>query len=228
MAQARGRVKHRSSGAATPLSALPSTAGRRDYTPAMELPARVRVYEVGPRDGLQNESAPSRRRPSVASSSSSSRPACARSRPPASSRRGPVPQLADADELLSVAAPRGRRGRRALSRPGRQPKGPRASRDSGRDRDGGLHRGERRVHDTQHRDDRDRVAGRLRAPPRTRRSTPAGGGAATSRPPSAARTAGGSIQPEPSRSAWRSWSSASTRSASGTPSASPSHRRSTT
>jgi hydroxymethylglutaryl-CoA lyase len=29
----------------------------RAYTPVMELPARVRVYEVGPRDGLQNESA---------------------------------------------------------------------------------------------------------------------------------------------------------------------------
>ena len=59
----------------------------RLHSDAWSCRPRCRVFEVGPRDGLQNEATTSR--PSSSRSSrSSSPPGCGRSRPPASSRRG--------------------------------------------------------------------------------------------------------------------------------------------
>ena len=64
------------------------------------LPASVTIYEVGPRDGLQNEArmVPTERQDRV-SSTRSPRRACRPSRSPASSTRKWIPQLADGAEV---------------------------------------------------------------------------------------------------------------------------------
>ena len=153
---------------------------------------RVRIYEVGPRDGLQNEAAAI---PTATKARFIELLADAGLREiEATSFVAPtaIPQLADADALLG-ALPTA--AGRPLPGPRPEPARPGPSRGGRRRRDRRLHRGDRRLHPGQHRDDRRRVArGRSRrswpAPPSS-----AGGGAATSRPRSAARTPGGSIRP---------------------------------
>ena len=61
---------------------------------ATGLPARVTVYEVGPRDGLQNEGARPDRREGGSSSGGWSRPDCSSSRPPRSCHRRGYPSWA--------------------------------------------------------------------------------------------------------------------------------------
>ena len=181
-------------------------------------PRRVRIYEVGPRDGLQNEATPIPTAPSSASSSSSPTPACARSRrrlrrpgrDPAAGRR----RRADG----RPPPPR----RRPLPGPRPEPARPGSGGGRRRRRDRRLHRRDRRVHDPQHPDDRRRVARGVRAGPRAAPASSAGGGAATSRPRSAARTPAPSSPRAPSRSRSGCSSSASTRSASATRSGSAS------
>ena len=65
------------------------------------LPARVQIYEVGPRDGLQNEDdGRAHRRPRPSSFPGWLPPVSAPSRPPALSHPKWVPQLGDAEDLF--------------------------------------------------------------------------------------------------------------------------------
>ena len=183
---------------------------------------RVRIYEVGPRDGLQNEARPVplatklRYLELLADAGLREIEATSFVAPDA------IPQLADADELMAALA---RRDGRPLSGP--RPERPRPrSRRGGRCRcDRGLHRRQRRVHDAQHPDDRRRVARGLCARPRP------GGRArlvATRLCVDRLRLSvlrRGRIRAAWSRSPCASSSSASRRSASATRSASASRRR---
>ena len=124
------------------------------------MPETVRIYEVGPRDGLQNEvgGRPYRDQGAL--------PRAARRRGPARDR-GDLVRVADGDP----AARRRRRpdgrprsaARRPLPgpRPERARHGPRRGRRRRRARR--LHGGDRRVHPGQHPDDDQGIAGRLRA-----------------------------------------------------------------
>ena len=90
----------------------------------MTLPERVTIYEVGPRDGLQNERRWCRPRSRPSSSAGCSPPGCRSSRRPASCTRSGCPQLADAAELMTRARRRdgrelpGAGAQRARPRPG--------------------------------------------------------------------------------------------------------------
>ena len=103
---------------------------------------RVRIYEVGPRDGLQNEAAPI---PTATKARFIELLAEAGLREiEATSFVAPnaIPQLADADDLLAGLA----RARRPLPGPRPQPARPRAGRGGRRRCDRGLHRRDRRLH----------------------------------------------------------------------------------
>ena len=104
---------------------------------------RVRIYEVGPRDGLQNEATPL---PTETKLRFIELLVAAGLREiEATSFVAPtaIPQLADADELLpSLPA----RARRPLPGPRPEPARPRPGRGGRRRRDRRLHRGDRRVH----------------------------------------------------------------------------------
>ena len=186
---------------------------------------RVRVYEVGPRDGLQNEAGiiatADKRRFIEALLAAGLREIEATS----FVRPDRIPQLADADELLpTLPRPDGVRypvlvaNRAGLDRAAAAGADAiavfTAATDAFAERNIGM------------------TVERSRSRP-SRRSSPrpgraAGGGAPTCRPPTAARTAAASTPPGPSRSRCGCSSSARTRCASGTRSGSGCRRRSRT
>ena len=126
---------------------------------------RVRIYEVGPRDGLQNEATPDPDRDQGAVH----RPA--RRRRPARDR-GDQLRRAERDPATRRCRRADARSRARAGRPLPGPRPERARPGPGRGRrrrrHRGLHRRDRCVHDGEHRDDRRRVAGRLRAGPGSR------------------------------------------------------------
>ncbi len=128
--------------------------------------AHVRIYEVGPRDGLQNEATPI---PTAAKLRFIELLVAAGLREiEATSFVSPraIPQLADADELLP-ALPEVTGVRYPVLVPNLRGLSP--GRGGRRGRAGRLHRHDRRVHRAQHRDDRRRLDRHLRAGPRAGR-----------------------------------------------------------
>ena len=127
---------------------------------------RVRIYEVGPRDGLQNEATPipTGRKRRFIELLVDRRPA---------RDRGDELRVAEGDPAAGrcrrAAAAARARARRPLPgpRPERARHGPRRGRRRRRARR--LHRRDRRLHDAEHRDDGRRIARGLRAGPRARR-----------------------------------------------------------
>lgn len=75
-------------------------------TPLGDLPSRVTVYEVGPRDGLQNEAQPVGTEVKVEFVNLLSASGLATIEVTSFVRPGAVPQLADAEEVLSGIEPR--------------------------------------------------------------------------------------------------------------------------
>ena len=227
----RGSTSRRSTCSVGSRSRSPASSGpwiRRSAEPGRTtvgdvMSDRVRIYEVGPRDGLQNEAA--RSRPPSRREFIGLLAAAGLREIEATSFVSPraVPQLADADELM--AHPRST-ARRPLpgARPQRAGHGPRGG---GRRRcHRRVHRDDRRVHDGEHRDDGRGIAGGLRPGPASRRRASGGGAGRTCRRRLAARTRAASTRGDPSRSPSACSSSASTRSASVTRSASASRARS--
>ena len=146
---------------------------------------RVRIYEVGPRDGLQNESTPIstadklRYIELLADAGLREIEATSFVSPRA------IPQLADADELLA-ALPRRAGVRYPVLVPNER--GLARAEAAGVDAIAVFTAATDAFTQPQHRDDRGRVAGRLRAGPGARDRARAGGAARTCRPRSGART----------------------------------------
>ena len=121
---------------------------------------RVRIYEVGPRDGLQNEAAP------IATADKlrfvALLAAAGLREIEATSFVSPraIPQLADADELMRSLA---RDARRPLPGPRAEPARPRARRGAGADAIAVFTAASSSLHRAQHRHDRRRVARGVRA-----------------------------------------------------------------
>ena len=176
-----GRWTARSADRATTPSAEPDARPRR---PTRD--RRVRIYEVGPRDGLQNEATPIPTADQGAvHRAAGRRPACARSRRPASSRRGPSPSWPTPTSSSRRSRARAR-GPLSGPRPERARHGP--GRGGRRRRARGLHRGDRCLHRAANIGMTVDESLAAFAPVLARPASSAGGGGATSRPRSAART----------------------------------------